>query len=148
MDDVSFLLDFLNEQVHNNNNNSNNIDLLKFWYEGAWILNDTTPVYQPLEDLVTILLLYHGNSPETFISRLTKDLKGQYQTVRVIVGIKTSGENEKAKFKIPKNQIELFVSSTMSESEMWKKLVGMVSTDYVLVGRDIEVLHTKVRQEA
>ena len=94
------------------------------------------------------MLVYSGKSPETFISKLTKDLKGQYHKVRAVVGIKTSAEKEKAKFKIPKNQIELFVSSTLSESEMWKKLVGMASTDYVLVGRDIEVLHTKVCLEA
>jgi len=93
------------------------------------------------------LLVHRAKSPETFISRLTKDLKGQYHRVRVIVGIKTSEENEKANFKIPKNKIELFVSSTMSESEMWMKLVGMASTEYVLVGRDIEVLHTKVCHE-
>ena len=46
--------------------------------------------------------------------------------------------------KSENEKLEIVFSKKLTESEMWIKLIGMVSTDFVLIGRDIEVLNLKV----
>ena len=102
-------------------------------------MNETSPVSHPVEDLISIVIVYSGTDPQAFVSRLDTDLKTRYEKVRVIVALMNDldlkSENEK---------LEIVFSNKLSQSEMWKKLIGMVSTDFVLVGRDIEVLNAKV----
>ena len=51
-------------------------------------------------------------------------------------------------FTVDRNShVKVIVDSRLSESEMWLKLVKKVKTKYILVGRDIEMLHTKVSNE-
>jgi len=102
-------------------------------------LNETSPVSHPVEDLISIVIVYSGTDPQAFVSRLDTDLKTRYEKVRVIVALMNDldlkSENEK---------LEIVFSQKLSQSEMWSKLIGMVSTDFVLIGRDIEVLNVKV----
>jgi len=46
--------------------------------------------------------------------------------------------------KSENEKLEIVFSQKLSQSEMWSKLIQMVSTDFVLVGKDIEVLNAKV----
>jgi hypothetical protein len=102
-------------------------------------LNETSPASHPVEDLISIVIVYSGSDPQAFVSRLDTDLKTRYEKVRVIVALKNDidlkSENEK---------LEIVVSQKLSQSEMWSKLIEMISTDFVLIGRDIEVLNVKV----
>ena len=92
-----------------------------------------------MEDLISIVIVYAGSDPQAFVSRLDTDLKTRYEKVRVIVALMNDldlkSENEK---------LEIVFSQKLSQSEMWSKLIQMVSTDFVLVGKDIEVLNAKV----
>jgi hypothetical protein len=102
-------------------------------------LNETSPVSHPVEDLISIVIVYSGTDPQAFVSRLDTDLKTRYEKVRVIVALMNDldlkSENEK---------LEIVFSKKLSQSKMWSKLIQMVSTDFVLVGKDIEVLNAKV----
>jgi hypothetical protein len=92
-----------------------------------------------VEDLISIVIVYSGTDPHSFVSRLDTDLKTRYEKVRVIVALMNDldlkSENEK---------LEIVFWQKLSPSEMWSKLIQMVSTDFVLVGRDIQVLNAKV----
>lgn len=55
----------------------------KFWYEGAWTLNETSGGNAHIEDLITIVIVYAGNEPESFISGLDADLETKYSNVPV-----------------------------------------------------------------
>ncbi len=102
-------------------------------------MNETSPVSHPVEDLISIVIVYSGTDPQAFVSRLDTDLKTRYEKVRVIVALMNDldlkSENEK---------LEIVFSKKLSQSKMWSKLIQMVSTDFVLVGKDIEVLNAKV----
>ena len=102
-------------------------------------MNETSPASHLIEDLISIVIVYAGSDPHSFVSRLDTDLKTRYEKVRVIVALMNDldlkSENEK---------LEIVFSKKLSQSEMWSKLIQMVSTEFVLVGKDIEVLNAKV----
>ena len=126
--------------------------LFQFWFEGAWILNETSRSAGRIEDLISIAIVYNGNDPKSFISGLNSDLANskKYSKVRTIVGIilNQNGDSPSANEPILQSVLSNVVietASEMSESEMWLKLIRKVSTDYVLVGRDIQRLNPKVK---
>ncbi len=105
-------------------------------------MNETSPVSHPVEDLISIAIVYSGTDPHSFVSRLDTDLKTRYEKVRVIVAL--THDHELLDLKSENEKLEIVFSQKLSQSEMWSKLIGMVSTDFVLIGRDIEVLNVKV----
>ncbi len=105
-------------------------------------MNETSPASHPVEDLISIVIVYSGTDPQAFVSRLDNDLKTRYEKVRVIVAL--MNDRQLLELKTENEKLEIVFSNKLSPSEMWSKLIQMVSTDFVLVGRDIEALNAKV----